>query len=67
MSCHNCEYGPYDPLSDYCDECMNDPDTGWGGFTDHRAGKHFNSEQEQEDYYKTYDDLFDEGDCGNYF
>lgn len=23
------------PCSDYCDDCQNDPNTGWGGYTDH--------------------------------
>jgi hypothetical protein len=36
---------------------MSDPDTGWGGFTDHRVGKHFMSDEEQREYYKKhYDD-----------
>lgn len=41
--CQTCPYsfgGNYDPLSDWCDECTHDPDTGWGGFTDHRVGQH---------------------------
>lgn len=33
--CGNCPYGGYDPCSDYCDACRHDPDTGWGGETDH--------------------------------
>lgn len=37
--CGSCPYkgfgsGP-DPLSDICDDCQSDPDTGWGGATDH--------------------------------
>ena len=40
-----------DPLCDACDSASNDPDTGWGGFTDHYAGKHFNTNKEQNDYY----------------
>jgi len=58
-NCKNCEYGPnYDPNSDMCDSCMCDSDTGWGGFYDHRVGKHFDSEEEQNEYYEehVYDD-----------
>lgn len=54
--CSNCKYGPYDSLSDFCDNCMCDADTGWGGFTDHRAGKHFDSKEEQDDWYNLHDD-----------
>jgi hypothetical protein len=42
-----------DPLCDMCDGWQSDPDTGWGGFTDHYLGKHFNSETEREDYIKS--------------
>lgn len=50
---HKCAWGceTYNPMCDMCDEESNDPDTGLGGFTDHRVGKHFNNEQEQSDYY----------------
>lgn len=53
---HKCAWGckTYNPMCDMCDEESNDPDTGWGGFTDHRVGKHFNNEQEQSDYYKKF-------------
>jgi len=30
----------------------NDPNTGWGGFTDHFAKKSFTTEDEQRSYYK---------------
>lgn len=50
--CKKCPYGPYDPCSDWCDECTMDADTGWGGFMDHRVGKHFDSEEEQRQYYQ---------------
>jgi ADP-ribose pyrophosphatase YjhB (NUDIX family) len=33
--CGNCPHGGYDSCSDYCDACRHDPDTGWGGETDH--------------------------------
>ena len=51
---HTCAWGckTYNPLCDMCDADSSDPDTGWGGFTDHYAGKHFNTDQEQTDYYK---------------
>ena len=57
--CSSCEYATFgrkDPLSDMCDDCQNDGDTGWGGFTDHSLGIHFNSEQEREDYLRFLDD-----------
>ena len=53
--CKNCEYstcGEPDSLSDWCDECRNDPDTGWGGFTDHSVGEHFMTETERQEYYE---------------
>lgn len=46
----NC-YGQHD-LCDVCDGMRHDPDTGWGGFTDHFAGKHFNNDAEQEEHYR---------------
>lgn len=55
LKCKNCQYsttGQPDSLSDWCDECRNDPDTGWGGFTDHSVGEHFMSETERQEYYK---------------
>lgn len=55
LKCKNCEYstcGKPDSLSDWCDECRNDPDTGWGGFTDHSVGEHFMTETEQQEYYE---------------
>ena len=39
-----------DPCCDMCDSWTNDPDTGWGGFTDGYLGKHFNSEEERQEY-----------------
>ncbi len=36
-----------DPSCDMCDGHKNDPDTGWGGYTNHFTGKHYNSEQEE--------------------
>jgi len=52
--CSNCSHGPYDSLSAYCDECMDDSNTGFGGFYDHRAGKSFSSYEEQREYYRTH-------------
>lgn len=66
---HNCSDCPYsvggsrDPLSDICDGCTEDPDTGWGGFTDHSisneegSSPHFMSVGEQIHFM---DDLDDE-------
>jgi len=48
--CKGCPYGSYDPSSDVCDGCRTDPDTGWGGFTDHMLGKHFSNEEERDKY-----------------
>ena len=63
--CSSCQYGGYDPLSDFCDGCMNDPDTGWAGFMDHRVGQHFNSEEEQREYYRVHG-INDEDDDDEY-
>lgn len=69
MRCKNCKYsfgGFRDALSDVCDNCTHDPDTGWVGFTDHSIGKHFNSDKEAEEYYKSHryedEDDYDEDD-----
>lgn len=52
-NCKKCKYGPYyNPYSDFCDGCMYDPDTGWGGFYDHRVDKHFNNIEEQNKFYE---------------
>ena len=58
--CSGCKYGSYDPSSDICDGCTSDPDTGWGGFTDHSVGKHFSNEDERDEYYKRMDDFEDD-------
>lgn len=52
MSCKGCQYGSYNPMSDICDGCRTDPDTGRGGFTDHMLNKHFSSEEERNGYEK---------------
>lgn len=49
-NCTECSYGPWDPSSDICDGCRNEPDTGWGGFTDNALGIHFDTEEEREKY-----------------
>lgn len=65
-NCADCPYsfcGHMDHDSDFCDACTHDPDTGWGGFTDHSIGKHFDSEAEAEAYYRRYryeDDDYDD-------
>lgn len=58
--CSGCPYGSYDPTSDICDGCRNDPDTGWGGFTDHALGAHFYSEDERKEYEKRMEDFEDD-------
>lgn len=61
--CQDCSYGSSpDPMSAVCDGCRNDADTGWGGFTDHSIGKHFNSDEEANEYYEShsFDDEEDE-------
>tara|TARA_R100000781_G_scaffold113591_1_gene82407 strand:+ start:11081 stop:11281 length:201 start_codon:yes stop_codon:yes gene_type:complete len=53
MSQNKCPCGERttpDPCCDMCDGWTNDPDTGWGGFTDGYLKKHFNSEEERKDY-----------------
>lgn len=69
MNCKNCKYsygGHRDAESDICDNCVCDPDTGWGGFTDHSIGKHFNSDEEAKRYYNRHryddDDYYNEDD-----
>jgi len=37
---------------DMCDGLKHDPNTGWGGFMDHFAGKQFDSVEEQEEHYR---------------
>lgn len=63
---YNCGYGctSYNPSCDACDGYTNDPDTGWGGFTDHSIGKHFYSEQERQEWVKEHGD--DHVDNNNY-
>lgn len=70
-NCSNCRYsccGRRDALSDICDGCTSDPDTGWYGFTDHSFSDengsplHFDSEEEQDAFYDAFDD--DEGYMG---
>lgn len=59
-SCYTCPHavcGEPNGLSDWCDECQEDPDTGFGGFTDHsykdeyEYGVHFNSQEEADSFY----------------
>jgi len=61
FKCKNCNHGNSpDPLSDICDVCQNDPDVGWGGFTDHYLGKHFYSDEERMLYLKNKEDCEEE-------
>ncbi len=60
-NCSDCEWGDFpDGSSDICDGCRTDPDTGWGGFTDHSVGKHFDNEKDRDDYYKRREDFEDD-------
>lgn len=43
-------YLPFTPNCDY----ETDPNTGWGGFTDHRYGKSFQTDEEYSDFLKKY-------------
>lgn len=63
--CPNATFGKSDPMSDVCDGCQNDPDTGWGGFTDHSIGKHFYSDDERNEYLRDHED--DEDFDDNWF
>lgn len=49
--CSECEHRLFKG-GDICDGCKFDPDTGWGGFTDHSIGKHFNSDEERDKWYE---------------
>ena len=66
--CSNCPHrslsGGRDSLSDLCDSCTSDPDTGWGGYTNNSTGKHYNSEKEESRYKKLWfgDDDDDDDD-----
>ena len=69
-NCSTCEYatfGAMDPMSDICDSCQNDPDTGWGGFTDHSIGKHFNSEEERDEYLRNHSDDYEDDEMDSEF
>lgn len=66
MTNYKCPWGctSYNPNCDACEGHTNDPDTGWGGFTDHSLGKHFDSEEERIEYLKNKTD--DEEDDESY-
>lgn len=60
-NCAKCFWGEkYDNSSNICDTCQNDPDTGWGGFTDHKLGRHFYEEKEREAYKEHYESIQDD-------
>lgn len=48
-NCKKCSYssqGKPDNSSDICDGCQYDPDSGWGGYTDHSStGPHNRPEE----------------------
>ena len=54
--CKDSSFGSRDASSDICDGCMNDPDTGWGGFTDHSIDVHFKSNDERDKWYDEHRD-----------
>ena len=60
-NCNKCSLGErYSNDSDICDSCRHDPDTGWGGFTDHKLGRHFYTEEERESYEEHYASIQDD-------
>ena len=54
-NCRNCPYGPPSLLSDVCDGCRNDGDTGWGGSTDHSTGRHSYDDNRNSTMYDEYE------------
>ena len=51
MSVKTCPCGDRtspDSSCDMCDGWTNDPDTGWGGFTDGYIGIHFDSKEDRD-------------------
>ena len=36
-----------DPSCDICDSWKSNPDTGWGGYTNHFKNKHYNTDEEE--------------------
>ena len=58
-NCRTCPHGPYSNESDICDHCRNEPDVGWGGFTDGKYGRHFYTEKERAKYEREYMDRDD--------
>ena len=61
-NCSDCPNRPRSAFSDVCDSCTSDPDTGWGGFTDHSVNKHFNTDLEQQEFYMKLCDEEDDDD-----
>lgn len=49
-----CAWGhtTYHADCDACDAHSSDPNTGWGGFHDHFAGRSFRDDEEQAEYYR---------------
>lgn len=55
-----------DPLCDMCDGWQNDPDTGWGGYTNHYLGKHFDSLKDEQEHKDSLLDLDEDEDENEY-
>lgn len=60
--CSSCPYGPYSGSSDWCDECRNEPHTGFYGFKDNKIGRDFSSEEERDSYVWKYGEDYEEDD-----
>lgn len=60
-SCPYSTYGLYNPLSDVCDGCQSDPETGWYGHTDHSIEDedgnpcYYTNEDEHHEFLELYD------------
>ena len=47
MRCPCGERTTPDPCCDMCDGWSEDPDTGWGGYTNNFTGKHYSYKEEE--------------------
>lgn len=59
--CSECQYsfcGSRDAMSDICDSCISDSDTGWYGFSDHSR----EDEDGHSPHYNSFDDYDDDDD-----
>lgn len=60
--CSTCPYGPYSTNSDWCDDCRNEPNTGFYGFRDNKIGRVFSDENERDEYEAFYGSDYEEDD-----